>query len=109
MFSPTVLDNKAHMGSTMSRPMLLKLLLPIVFTSLLGTIGCSSRPTMQELEKEAMATGDWSKVEKREAMDRKMGRVDSRLQCPTGEALVCSQKGKREECVCVNSNDIRAR
>ena len=72
-------------------------------------VGCTARPTLEELETEAMATGDWAAVEKRERMDRRMGLVDPINQCPNGEALLCSKKGEAENCECVSSDIIRAR
>ena len=73
-----------------------------------GIAGCASRPSMEELESEAMRTGDWSEVEQRKRMDRQMGRVDSDSQCPSGESLLCRQKGEREECECVDSQLLRS-
>lgn len=81
----------------------------LVFVAVAGISGCSSRPTMEELEKEAIATGDWSEVEKRQEMDRRMEMVDPDRQCPSGESLLCRQNGPREECECVESNWIRSR
>ncbi len=72
-------------------------------------VGCSARPTVDELEAEALGTGDWSAVEKRQRMDRRMGLVDPSHQCPNGEVLLCSKKGENENCECVSSDIIRAR
>ena len=74
---------------------------------LLTLSGCASRPTMEELEKEAMRTGDWSAVEERQRMDRKMGRYVPGQECPNGKALFCEKKGEREECTCVSANILR--
>jgi len=76
---------------------------------LLLIAGCASRPSMEELEKEAQATGDWTAVQQRRVMDRKMGRVDPNQICASGYALLCEQKGEREECACVSSNTLRPR
>src|SRR5210317_2238006 len=95
---------------SMNRKNCAKLLCLLALVAVTGISGCSSRPTMEELEKEAAATGDWSEVKKREQMDRRMGVVDpDREECPSGEALLCRQKGEREDCECVESNWIRAR
>jgi hypothetical protein len=64
---------------------------------------------MEELEQEAAETGDWSAVEQRRLMDRRMGLVDPSRQCPNGEALLCSKKGEQENCECVSTDIIRAR
>ena len=44
-------------------------------------VGCSTRPTIEELEAEALDTGDWSAVEKRQRMDEKWGVVKSDSAC----------------------------
>ena len=72
-------------------------------------VGCTARPTLEELETEAMATGDWAAVEKRERMDRRMGLVDPDNQCPNGKVLLCNKKGEHEDCECVSPGIIRAR
>jgi hypothetical protein len=93
----------------MKRHTCAKLLCLLALVAVTGISGCASRPTMEELEKEAIATGDWSEVEKRRQMDRRMGKVDPDRQCPSGESLLCRQAGERENCECVESNWIRAR
>ena len=69
--------------------------------------GCVANPTMEELEAEAMQTGDWSKVEQRELLQaRRMGRA--RTQCPTDFALFCDTDSGEEDCRCVNREAYRA-
>lgn len=75
--------------------------------ALLTMTGCASRPTLAELEKEALQTGDWSEVDKRKRMDRKMGRHIPGDECPNGEALYCETKGEREDCSCVSVRLLR--
>lgn len=77
--------------------------------TILGLTACAARPTMEQLEQEAMETGDWSAVEQRQVMDRRMGIVNSEGQCPDGRVLLCDKKGQKEECECVLSHTIRAR
>ena len=60
---------------------------------------------MAELEKEAEITGDWTAVEKRKQMDRKMGRVRLESDCPSGHILTCATEGAREVCGCVSPLD----
>ena len=69
--------------------------------------GCASRPSMDELEQEAMRTGDWSAVEHRQHMDRKMGRNNPDNACDNDSILLCSKKGARESCECVTPNVVR--
>jgi len=70
--------------------------------------GCAARPSLQELRDEAQATGDWSKVEHREMMDRKMGRIDGEEKCENGYVLHCQTKGEREVCGCISPLDREA-
>jgi hypothetical protein len=90
-------------------PKVRSLALPCLILAMAVVIGgCSSRATMEELEKEALQTGDWSAVEQRQRIDREMGRVDPERECPSGESLLCQQKGEKEECQCVSSHLLRS-
>ena len=60
---------------------------------------------MAELEAEAALTGDWSAVEKRERIDRKMGLTLGDPACKSGHVLVCANEGSRNECGCVSPLD----
>lgn len=60
--------------------------------------GCGSTATLEELEEEAMISGDWSKVEKRERRLRQQNQVEN--DCDSGMTLVCYDKGAGEECMC---------
>lgn len=81
----------------------------IVLCTLMVAIaaGCASRQSMDELELEAMRTGDWSAVEQRQRMDRKMGLNDPDNACDNDSVLLCSKKGARESCECVTPNVVR--
>ena len=68
-------------------------------------VGCAARTPMAELEKEAEFTGDWTAVERRKQMDRKMNRVQLEPVCPSGHILTCSMQGAREVCGCVSPLD----
>jgi len=65
---------------------------------------CAAKPTMEELEAEASITGDWSAVEKREKMNRRMGVQDER-QCEPGYMLMCNKRSAQEICSCVRPSD----
>ncbi len=62
-------------------------------------VGCAARPSLEQLEKEAMASGDWSAVEQREEA---MRRVDPNNggTCPSGQAKVCHENPAGEHCEC---------
>ncbi|MDH4126263.1 MAG: hypothetical protein OEW64_11690 [Gammaproteobacteria bacterium] len=70
-----------------------------VLIALLSLAGCSSTHTLEELEAEAIASGDWSEVEKRERVLRQQKRTPE-FQCQEGYTLVCVDSGAGEECLC---------
>ena len=63
-------------------------------------VGCAPIPTMEELEQQASASGDWSEVERRERIDR-MRSDDVHLTCPDGYMRVCNKETARSICECV--------
>ncbi len=67
--------------------------------------GCATKPSLEQLEDEAMVSGDWSAVEKRERSSNRLGSVIEQS-CPHGHALICVKNGLREECECVDSRTI---
>ncbi len=67
--------------------------------------GCATKPSLEQLEDEAMVSGDWSAVEKREQSSNRLGPINGRS-CPNGRALICVKNGLREECECVDSRTI---
>jgi hypothetical protein len=70
-------------------------------------VSCAERRPIEELEAEAEITGDWSAVDERRRMDRKMGRHIPDEQCGNGFALVCKSKGEEEVCGCISVRDLR--
>jgi hypothetical protein len=76
---------------------------------LLLLAGCAAAPTMEELEAEAMQTGDWTKVEERElAQARRMGRAQA--ECPKGYAVFCKAEAEvtNQDCTCISRETQRA-
>ena len=67
-------------------------------------VGCTSRPTLEELEAEALITGDWTEVENRERMNERM-RVQTEPRCFAGFVLVCHKKAAHEHCDCIPTSD----
>jgi hypothetical protein len=64
---------------------------------------------MEELEAEAMQTGDWTKVEEREVLQaRRTGRAQS--ECPKGYAVLCKSEADvgSENCTCVSRETHKA-
>ena len=72
--------------------------------SLCLLVGYASKPSLEELEAEVSITGDWSAVENRERMNRRMGVQDER-QCETGYMLMCNKRSAKEICSCVRPSD----
>lgn len=63
-------------------------------------VGCTSSPTLEELEDEALRTGNWEAVEKREALiERRDGPATP--SCPKGQTKYCVENGFTVECGCV--------
>jgi hypothetical protein len=73
-------------------------LLGVIAVCLLAA--CADRPTLEELEKEALVTGDWSAVEEREReIMRRKGQTG--LDCPNGAMAICYDYMSEERCMCV--------
>lgn len=77
----------------------------VVLILLLSFAGCSSTSTLEELEAEAMASGDWSEVEKRERILREQKRT-AEFRCKEGYTLYCVDKGAGEECICRTRSNL---
>jgi hypothetical protein len=61
--------------------------------------GCASKPTLTELEEQALATGDWTEVEAREKGMSRLRR-STEQECPDGAAKVCVDNGGTPYCQC---------
>ena len=69
--------------------------------------GCGTYTPMEELERQALLTGDWSAVEKREAaLERRKARLGP--QCPAGMLAVCDGTMGGNRCTCVKSDALRS-
>ncbi len=66
---------------------------------------CTAAPTMEQLEYQAMLSGDWSEVEKRERLIER--RASRRVQqCPTGYIAYCEKRLGENRCVCTEKSAI---
>lgn len=61
---------------------------------------CVNRPTIDELEHEALLTGDWTKVEQRERLVIRAA-TDEGQRCPEGFVLACFEQGPLVDCKCL--------
>ena len=68
--------------------------------------GCASFASMEELERQAMLTGDWSAVEQRERI-LKRREAQRGLQCPAGYVSYCERIVGRSECTCITNDAMR--
>ena len=68
--------------------------------------GCTSAPTLEELEFAALESGDWSEVKKRE---RAIARREARIakQCPAGRMRVCVKRAAGNDCGCIARDEFR--
>ena len=72
-------------------------------------VGCTARPTIDELETAALETGDWAAVEKREHMDKRWGVLQTDPRCSGDKIELCQTKSAQEVCNCVSPHDLRRR
>ena len=77
----------------------------ILFTLVIG-VGCTPNPTLEELEKEASITGDWTDVEWREERTKKRLEL-SAPGCPVGQSKKCIEEQSGIQCYCLASTDER--
>lgn len=78
----------------------------IILLSLAILTGCVSRPSIQELEAQALQSGDWTAVEARERSLARRHGPGSADACPRGQALVCNDRFDEPRCYCANRNDF---
>lgn len=75
----------------------------VLLVFLLG--GCFSVPSLQQLEDQALVSGDWSDVEKRErVIARRLARQGPK--CETGSLRLCRDYGVNDRCVCVKPDRL---
>ena len=65
--------------------------------------GCGTYTPLEELEAQAMLTGDWSAVERRERIIAKRKARDVAL-CPPGAVALCVDRVGKPECSCVRGS-----
>ncbi len=69
-------------------------------------VGCAQFQTLEELELAAIATGDWSAVEKREkAIARRQAQMGPA--CSDGLVAICESRGADDNCRCVSRRAMR--
>lgn len=68
--------------------------------ALMFLVGCSARPTLEQLEDEANTTGDWAAVDRREDVI-KTRRETTAPGCPVGLSKKCYEAHTGIECDCI--------
>lgn len=67
--------------------------------------GCAVGPTLEQLETQALLTGDWSAVERRErAMLRRQARHGPK--CPSGYIAYCEDRFTDTVCGCLERSTM---
>lgn len=70
--------------------------------------GCAAAPSLEELEDQAMLTGDWSQVEKRERLiERRRAREQELPDCGPGYVRVCEKQIGQDRCGCMSRSAMR--
>ena len=78
----------------------------IIILALSFLVGCAPMVPLEQLETQALLTGDWTAVEKRERAIAWRNRHRP-IQCPPGTIVYCVTDVMDERCGCVSSKAIR--
>ena len=77
-----------------------------ILISLVIIVGCAPRPTLDQLEEEALVSGEWTTVERREEIVRKR-RESTAPGCLVGYRKKCIEEQSGIQCYCLLSTDER--
>ena len=69
--------------------------------------GCGTVTPLEELERQALITGDWSAVEARERMNERRRMRSGNNSCPGGFVAYCEGYGGQMECTCMTSQSVQ--
>lgn len=72
----------------------------IVFIVFGMLVGCATGPSLEELEAQALVTGDWSLVERREAQLARRNKPT--IRCPSGTMSYCESHLGQSRCGCIS-------
>jgi len=82
--------------------MKVSLILAVCFLS-----GCGALQSLEQLEEQALVTGNWSAVEARERSIQR--RIESApIQCPTGYFGLCELNMAVKRCACVSGRSFNS-
>ena len=78
----------------------------VLILVVLGVLaGCVGQPSLEELEAEALATGDWTAVERREGILSWRNR--NKNNCQEGSTRICTGPEITTRCECLNPRSIK--
>ena len=77
----------------------------IIILAILFAAGCSAYVPLEQLEAEALVTGDWSKVEERQRIIARRN-LRSSIACPAGTIGYCEVEVGSQRCSCVDNEVI---
>jgi hypothetical protein len=77
----------------------------IMILALLFVAGCSAYVPLEQLEAEALVTGDWSKVDERQRIIARRN-LRSSISCPPGTIGYCEVDAGAPRCSCVEKEII---
>ena len=79
----------------------------ILVLILMFSAGCAGYTPIEQLEADALLTGDWSAVEKREERVARRN-LYSNIRCAPGKIAYCEPYRSADHCGCVDQKVIRA-
>lgn len=68
-------------------------------------VGCGSLTPLHELEEQALLTGDWSEVERRERIQARR-KARQGVACPAGHTAICEVAMGEQRCTCVEADTL---
>jgi len=77
----------------------------IIGLALILLTGCAATTPLEQLEAEALVSGDWSAVNKRERLIASRN-LHANLRCPAGTIGYCKSFRLTKRCSCVDSKII---
>ena len=79
----------------------------IIVVAALLMAGCSGYQSLEQLEAQALVSGDWSEVEKREELIARRAQRNG-PKCPKGYSAVCETGVFEKRCTCADRDQTRA-
>lgn len=78
-----------------------------LIVTLMLLAGCTGFTPMEDLERQALLSGDWSEVERRERILARRNPT-AYLNCPDDTTAICRDDFGSARCGCLKNEDVRA-